>query len=116
MIWDHVGPGGGLFPLKRCVWQTKALCILNTDVPESEAIAWLEMLPDTEEYNVITATLPSGDNASFTQCFGLHIYQTIWIARAYEKVGLHEGAFGKIVRITVLLVVRALFSASMLTC
>jgi hypothetical protein len=78
---------GGLHSLPRYCWQLKALCVLNQDVPESKAIAWLESLPDNEAFIACSMTLPHQDSGAV---FGS--YQTCWIALANEKVGLCESA------------------------
>jgi hypothetical protein len=84
---EHKGAGGGLYSLKRFSWQVKALCVLNQDVPESKAIAWLESLPENEACIAYSMTLPTHDPAAV---FGA--YQACWIALAHEKLGLCEGA------------------------
>ena len=80
-------PGGGWFSTPRVVWQIKALCILDLVVPEAEAIAWLESLPDNETFCAHSMTMPQYDHGSV---FGA--YQTCWLALAHEKVGLYTGA------------------------
>ena len=91
---EHKGTGGGLVSLKRCSWQVKSLCILNLDVPDADAVAWLESLPaDNEEVCAYTLKMPNPDNdPTFVNLFGVYMYQTVWIALAHEKVGLYEGA------------------------
>ena len=84
---DHKGVGGGLNSLIRCVWQIKALCILNLDVPRTKAVAWLEALPDNEEFYAYSMTFETFDHGAF---FGW--YQACWLALAHEKYGLFDGA------------------------
>ena len=84
---EHKGGGGGLISLTRYSWQLKALCVLNQDVPESKAIAWLESLPDNEAFIACSMTLPHQDSGAV-----LGAYQACWIALANEKVGLCESA------------------------
>ena len=84
---EHVGAGGGLFSLKRLVWQAKALCIIGLDVPNAKAIDWLESLPDNETVIALSMTMPHYDHGAI---FGAH--QACWLALAHEKVGLHDGA------------------------
>ena len=80
-------PGGGFFSLKRIIWQIKAQCILDLDVPKPQATAWLESLPDNEAFYAYSMTLPHEDYGTF-----MGMYQACWIALAHEKVGLCEGA------------------------
>lgn len=85
--WDRVGTEG-MVSLKRCVWQIKSLCVLNMDVPEAKATAWLQSLPDNDTFIAISVTMG-------TFCFGAQyngVYHTCWIALACEKVGLYEDA------------------------
>ena len=80
-------PGAGLFSLKRAVWHIKSMCILDLDVPEPQAIAWLKSLPDNEAFYAYSMTMPHYDHGTV---FGA--YQACWIALAHEKVGLFDGA------------------------
>ena len=85
---DHKGPGGGLVSLKRCVWHVKCMMILNeVGVPDAKAIAFLDALPEDDEYIAYSMTMPTYDYTSFFNCT-----QTCYIALAQEKVGLFEGA------------------------
>jgi hypothetical protein len=81
-------PGGGVFSLLRLLWQIKSFLVMHTDVPASKATAWLESLPDDEEFYQISLTCPSHDYGAL--CGTNH--QTCWIALAHEKVGLYDGA------------------------
>ena len=65
----------------------QSFAILHLDVPKPKAIAWLEALPNNEDFIAISMTTPLNDHAAL---FGS--YQTCWIALAHEKVGLYEGA------------------------
>ena len=85
---EQRGPGGGLFPLTRLMWQLKSFMVMHTDVPSSKAIAWLESLPDDDEFYQISMTMPTHDHGGF--CNANH--QTCWIALAHEHCGLYEGA------------------------
>ena len=85
---EQKGPGGGIVSLKRCVWQVKAMYILNLDVPKATAVAWLESLPDKEGILEYSLTMPTHDHGALFGC-----YQSCWLALAHEKVGLYEGAF-----------------------
>ena len=82
-------PGGGLMHIKRIAWHAKSLCILNMDVPEAKAIAWLESLPDDNAFVELTVGMGVGFDfgMQFNGC-----YHTVWIALAHEKVGLWDGA------------------------
>ena len=80
-------PGKGLFSLTRGAWQVKAMCILHLDVPEPQAIAWLESLPDNDAYYAYSMTMPHYNHGA-----RIEAYQACWIALAHEKMGLYEGA------------------------
>jgi hypothetical protein len=81
-------PGGGVFPIKRLLWQMKSFLVMHTNVPAVEAIAWLESLPDDEAFYQYSMTMPTFDYGGFWG--GLH--HTCWVALAHEKVGLYDGA------------------------
>jgi hypothetical protein len=85
--YGHKGAGGGVESLTTIVWQVKALCILNMDVPESQAIAWLDSLPDNETIYEYCMTFPTHDFTSYVQ-----LYQPCWIALVHEKFSLFDGA------------------------
>ena len=78
---------GGLFGLLRVEWHIKAWFVLHGDMPASKAIAWLESLPDNQEYYKASVNLPT---CSYGQIHGA--YNPVWIALAHEKVGLDDGA------------------------
>jgi hypothetical protein len=61
---------------------------MHTNVPASNAIAWLESLPADDEFYRISMTMPTHDQGAMFGC----AHQTCWIALAHEKVGLYEGA------------------------
>ena len=83
----HKGAGAGTHSLSRYVMHMKSFAILHLDVPKPKAIAWLEALPNNEDFIAMSMTTPLNDHAAL---FGS--YQTCWIALAHEKVGLYEGA------------------------
>ena len=56
-------------------------------MPASKAIAWLESLPDNEEWYKVSLSLPTH---SYGQLHSVH--NPVWIALAHEKFGLYEGA------------------------
>ena len=90
-IHEIVGNGPaaicGLFGLLRMEWHIKAWFVLHGDMPASKAIAWLESLPDNQEYYKASVNLPT---CSYGQIHGA--YNPVWIALAHEKVGLDDGA------------------------
>ena len=88
---EQRGGRGVQVSLKRCIWQTKAMCILNLNVPEPTARAWLKSLPDNETVCAYSLTLPAEDGDLFDQGASF-MYQACWIALAHEKLGLYEGA------------------------
>lgn len=84
------GPGGGFFSLTRCAWQIKSFCVLNMDVmnvSESNAVAWLESLPDNETIYEYSVLLPTHDLTAIVQAV-----QFCWTALAHEKCNLYSGA------------------------
>lgn len=86
------GAGGGLFSLKRIVWQIKALFILHSaSVTPSEAVAWLEALPisaeSQEAFRECSMSQPTHDHGAIH-----NLYHACWLALAHEKVGLCTGA------------------------
>jgi len=85
---EQEGPGNGLMPLRRCAYHIKSLCILNMNVPEANAKAWLESLPDDEVFVKMSVTMEGFDFGA--QYNGM--YHTCWIALAHEKVGMYDGA------------------------
>ena len=91
---EQRGPGGGTISLSRCVWQLKAMCILNDDtIPIVDAKAWLETLPtEHREFVLVSATASylEDDPCDAHALYGGH--QTFWLALAFEKVGLYQEA------------------------
>jgi len=87
-IMEHEGTGGGFFSLKRILWQYKSFMVMHTDVPVSNATAWLESLPNDEAFYQYSMTLPTHD---FGGLYG-SAHHTFWLALAHEKVGLYDGA------------------------
>ena len=87
--YEHKGTDGygGMGSLTRMVWQAKAMCILDLEVPEAKAVAWLESLPDNNAYYAYTMVFPTHD-----VCGIMHYYPACWLALAHEKVGLLDGA------------------------
>jgi len=84
---EHKGVGGGIFSLKRMLWQVKAMCILHLDVDKSKAIAWLQSLPDNDAYYAYSMTTPNQDTGGT-----MNYYLACFLALAHEKVGLLAGA------------------------
>lgn len=61
--------------------------MLNIDVPQSTAVAWLESLPDNDEILAYSMSFPTHDHGA------VHgIYHHCWMALAHESIGLHAGA------------------------
>ena len=58
---EHRETGPHLFGLKRCLWQIKSMCVLNTNVPEVEAVAWLTSLPDDDTFIAFSLNKPTHD-------------------------------------------------------
>ena len=73
--------------MTRMIWQIKAMCILNMDVPKSQSVAWLQSLPDNEACIAYSMTFPTHNPGAY--CI---FYSTCWLALAHEKVGLYDGA------------------------
>ena len=89
---DHRGPEfGGMTALTRFCWQIKAMFVLNVDtVPEAKSIAWLRSLQTitNDEFYAISVTMPGGwDHGAI-----FHAYQACWLALAFEKYSLYDGA------------------------
>ena len=83
----HKGPGGGTLSTTRCMWQLKAMCILNLDVPKSQSVAWLKSLPNNEAVIAYAMTLPHMSPSG-----GLAYHPGCWLALTHEQVGLYDGA------------------------
>ena len=77
----------GLTSLDHSIWQVGSFCILHGDVPDAEAVGWLNQLPDNE--TMIKMALMHGIHDHGAVC-EMHNY--LWLALAHEKVGLHAGA------------------------
>jgi hypothetical protein len=56
-----VGEGISVLPIKRIYWQIKSFLIMHTDVPRSKAIAWLQALPDDEDFYQYSMIVPGFD-------------------------------------------------------
>ena len=85
---DHTGPDfGGALSLKRILLQIQAFGVLNGDVSEAKAVAWLESLPDNEAFVAQSVTLPTCDYGAVHS-----MYQFCWIALANEKYSMYAGA------------------------
>jgi hypothetical protein len=86
---DHTGiaVGNGFVSLKRFCWQFMAFFVMDTDMPASKAIAWLESLPNDEGFYQVAMTKSTHDVGAL-----IGVHQTCWLALAHEKVGLYDGA------------------------
>lgn len=87
--WDaaEVQPPGVNSTLRQ-VWQLKCILIVCCDdIPKSDAIAFLESLPDDEGIIAVSLTAGTHDNGVI---FGVTMFY--WLALAHEKVGLYAGA------------------------
>jgi hypothetical protein len=85
---EHMEPGAAIVSTKRLCWQIQCFLVMHTDVPASNAIAWLEALPDDEAFYAYSMSLPTHDYGGVWP----NNHQTCWIAVAHEKFGLFEGA------------------------
>ena len=85
---EHKGPDfGGSISSKRCLLQIQAFSILNGDVAESKAKAWLQSLPDDDDFIAYSMTFPTHDYSAVQ-----NFIQTCWLALANEKYSMYGGA------------------------
>ena len=86
-VWidiDGKGTEPGLCSTRRCYWQVKCQLILDTDVPKSAAIEFLETLPDDDEFVAYSLTVDTPhDHLEL-----LGVTMIAWVALANEKVSV----------------------------
>ena len=86
-VMSDLNNKNGAFSLNKMIWHTKAMFILNMDVPKPQSIAFLESLPDNEAYIAYSMTMPTHDPSGHT-----NFNPACWLALAHEKVEMYSGA------------------------